>query len=311
MPGISDPGSRVVAAAVEAGVTGHRGPGPVGGPGRTGDQRAPHRPLLLRGLPAPLRDGTGGRDSRHWADEPRTTVLFEAPGRVAGTLRDLAVACGDGTAGGSGPRADQAARGDVAGLTGRSGAVGRAPQPVRGEVVMVLAGAAPVEIPAVSDAVLTSRPGRAVGDTGKRTRGVVDDVAAVFGVPRKRVYDLALAIQKAVPPGPNRRGSRSRSQSDAESRNNSRNEGRQGGISNVRTKQDGHDAGPGDRTRTRSPKDWTGLRSPPAASGVSRSSSGPSPGWSTPSPGTRVATSTTRPTSRCARGAPVTPRRCW
>jgi len=30
---------------------------------------------------------------------------------------------------------------------------------------------------------------------GERTRGVVDDLAAVFGVPRRRVYELALALR--------------------------------------------------------------------------------------------------------------------
>ena len=62
---------------------------------------------------------------------------------------------------------------------------------------------------------------------------------------------------------------------------------------------------------TRSPRGSTGPPSPPAASGGSRTSSGPCPGWSTPSPATRADSWTTQPTSRSAPEPPVTPRRCW
>jgi len=76
-----------------------------------------------------------------------------------------------------------------------------AAHPVRGEVVLVLAGAPEVEASPVSDEVLSAALAERL-DRGERTRGVVDDLAAVYGVPRRRVYDLALARSAADPTEP-------------------------------------------------------------------------------------------------------------
>jgi hypothetical protein len=57
-----------------------------------------------------------------------------------------------------------------------------------------------VDEPTVDDAVLTAALAERLS-TGERTRGVVDDVAAGFGVPRRRVYELALAWQSTGEPG--------------------------------------------------------------------------------------------------------------
>ena len=94
MPGISDPGERMVRAVVDAGGTVEVVPGPS----------AVIAALVTSGLPAGRfvfegflpRKGSG-RTSRlaAVAAEPRTTVLYEAPHRVARTLADLAAACGD------------------------------------------------------------------------------------------------------------------------------------------------------------------------------------------------------------------------
>ena len=186
MPGVSDPGRRVVAAAAAAGLAVTVVPGPVGRAGRPGGQRSAHRPLLLRGVPAPL-----GPDRRERlavvAAEPRTTVLFEAPGRVAATLADLAEACGAdrrvAVARELTKLHEEVWRGTLAEAAPLGGA-----RPVRGEVVLVLAGAPPEA---------DRRDGRRRGPdqrpwperlaAGERTRGVVDEVAA--------------AVRGAPPPG--------------------------------------------------------------------------------------------------------------
>jgi 16S rRNA (cytidine1402-2'-O)-methyltransferase len=62
----------------------------------------------------------------------------------------------------------------------------------RGEIVLVLAGASPTGAPAVGDDRLVSALVERL-DAGERRRGAVDDVAEAFGVPRRRVYELALA----------------------------------------------------------------------------------------------------------------------
>jgi 16S rRNA (cytidine1402-2'-O)-methyltransferase len=132
------------------------------------------------------------------AVEPRTTVLFEAPGRVAATLQDLSDSCGP-TRTVSVAREltklhEEFWRGTLAEAVAWSGA-----HPVRGEVVVVLAGAPVGEEPGVGDDVLVAALAERLG-AGERTRGVVDDVSAAFGVPRRRVYELALTVRSG--PGP-------------------------------------------------------------------------------------------------------------
>ena len=93
MPGISDPGERLVRAAVEAGHAVEVVPGPS----------AAITALVASGLPTGRyafegflpRKGSG-RTARlaEIAAERRTTVLYEAPHRLARTLADLAAACG-------------------------------------------------------------------------------------------------------------------------------------------------------------------------------------------------------------------------
>ena len=144
MPGVSDPGSRLVAAAAAAGLTVTVVPGPSAVLAALVTSGLDHRPLLFEGfLPRSGRDRRArlGRSP----PRPRTTVLFEAPGRVAATLADLAAACG-------GDRQVAVARE----LTKLHEEIWRgsldeavawaAASRVRGEVVLVLAGAGPTGI---------------------------------------------------------------------------------------------------------------------------------------------------------------------
>jgi 16S rRNA (cytidine1402-2'-O)-methyltransferase len=196
MPGISDPGSRVVAAAATAGLKISVIPGPSAGLAA----------LVTSGLPTDrfCFDGflpRAGKERRHrmaaLAEETRTTVLFEAPGRLAATLADLARELGDDR-----PVAvareltklhEQIWRGTAA-----AAARWASSAPVRGEVVIVVAGAPEIAEPKVEDGrlleALEVRLAR-----GERTRGAVDAVAEEFGVARRRVYDLALAARNDTP----------------------------------------------------------------------------------------------------------------
>ncbi|MGA2837144.1 MAG: 16S rRNA (cytidine(1402)-2'-O)-methyltransferase [Acidimicrobiales bacterium] len=195
MPAVSDPGARVVAAVAGAGLAVTVVPGPS----------AVLAALVGSGLPTDrfCFEGFLPRSGRERAErlaavavEPRTSVLFEAPVRTAATLRDLAAACG-----GDRPVAvareltklhEEIWRGTLA------SAVEWAGEGVRGEVVLVLGGAPEPAERAVDDGVLS----RAVAErlaAGARTRGAVDATAAEYGVPRRRVYDLALRVIHAGP----------------------------------------------------------------------------------------------------------------
>jgi 16S rRNA (cytidine1402-2'-O)-methyltransferase len=92
-PGVSDPGSMLVAAAVEAGIDVRPVPGPS----------AVAALLSISGLPAdryvfegflPARAGQRRRRLRELHGETRTIVLFEAPHRIAASLADLDVVFG-------------------------------------------------------------------------------------------------------------------------------------------------------------------------------------------------------------------------
>ena len=194
MPGVSDPGSRVVGAVAAAGLTVTVVPGPS----------AVLAALVGSGLPTDRFCFEGflprsGRERRSAlaavAAEPRTTVLFEAPGRVAATLRDLSEACG--------PTRPVCVARELTKLheefwrgTLAEAVAWTAAHPVRGEVVAVLAGAPVADEPGVGDEVLVAALAERLG-AGERTRGVVDDVSAAFGVPRRRVYELALTVRSA------------------------------------------------------------------------------------------------------------------
>ena len=94
MPSVSDPGYRLVAAAVEAGRRGDRGARAVGGADRAGGVRAAGRPVLLRGLPAAQgrragpAAGRAGRASRaRWCSSRRRTGSAAALAAMADGVR--------------------------------------------------------------------------------------------------------------------------------------------------------------------------------------------------------------------------------
>jgi 16S rRNA (cytidine1402-2'-O)-methyltransferase len=197
MPAVSDPGGRVVAAVGAAGLRVTVVPGPS----------AVLTALVASGLPTDrfCFEGFLPRSGRERTERlaavaaaTRTTVLFEAPVRTAATLRDLVAVCG-----GDRPVAiareltklhEEVWRGTLA-----AGAEWAAAG-VRGEVVLVL-GAADEEVaPIIDDEVLV----RALAEqtaSGARTRGAVDEVAAAHGVPRRRVYELALRVKHTADGG--------------------------------------------------------------------------------------------------------------
>jgi 16S rRNA (cytidine1402-2'-O)-methyltransferase len=188
MPGVSDPGERLVAAAVAAGFPVEVVPGPS----------ASLAALVVSGLPAGRfvfegflpRKGSG-RTARlaEVALERRTVVLYEAPHRLARTLTDLAGVCGPDRrlvlARELTKLHEEVWRGPLAAAVAHTAQV--AP---RGEYVLVLEGASgPGEVtdPEIESALAHRRAG------GASTRDAVADVARDLGVAKRRVYDLATA----------------------------------------------------------------------------------------------------------------------
>jgi 16S rRNA (cytidine1402-2'-O)-methyltransferase len=189
-PGVSDPGAELVAAwAGEGGRV-------VPVPGASAVLAA----VAATGVAGPRWGFEGflprsGRDRRDRlaaiAADARGTVLFEAPGRVAGTLHDLAAACGEDR-----PAAiareltklhEQVVRGTLGELVD---AVADGTIPARGEFVIIIGvgqGRASTgnDPDAVSSALAAVdrlvAEGVARGEAARR-------VAAETGVPRRRLY---------------------------------------------------------------------------------------------------------------------------
>ena len=191
MPGVSDPGEFLVSKAIEAGVTVEVVPGPS----------AVLHALVASGLTTsrfvfegfiPRKGSERARRLHDIATEPRTIVLFEAPHRLEKTLKDLAEACGS-------DRQVVLAR-ELTKLHEEfwRGSLGAAIQRCaevdpRGEYVLVLDGAPPAAEPSEAD---LREALAAAFERGLSKKDAAAEVAEHFGVPRNRVYALAVTPMK-------------------------------------------------------------------------------------------------------------------
>jgi 16S rRNA (cytidine1402-2'-O)-methyltransferase len=190
MPGISDPGERLVRAALDAGAEVSVIPG----------ASAADAALVISGLPTAryVMDGFLPRSGptrkirvAEVAVEARTVVLYEAPHRLIRTLNDLALACGTDR-----PIAlvreltklhEEVFRGTLAAALEHTATV----EP-RGEYVIIIGGASPAAEAAPAD--IAEAAGQALAH-GLRGKEAADHVAAALGVPRRVAYDAVLAAK--------------------------------------------------------------------------------------------------------------------
>lgn len=183
-PGISDPGERLVRAAVREGLRVEVVPGPS----------AAIAALVVSGLPTARfvfegflpRKGSG-RSERLAAlrGEQRTLVLFEAPHRAARTLADLAEVLGPdrrvAVARELSKLHEEVFRGTLADASAWA-------EDARGEMVLVVEGAEP-PLPAGDDDVRAALD--AALASGVSTRDAVAQVADALGVSKRLVYAMA------------------------------------------------------------------------------------------------------------------------
>ena len=189
MPGISDPGERLVAAAVAAGHRVDVVPGPS----------AAVAALVVSGLSTsrwcfdgflPRKGPDRRRRLAQVAAERRTTVLFESPRRVQATVADLVAAAGGerrvAIARELTKRFEDVWRGTLTDAVGHLAAT-----EALGEYVLVLDGAPEREPATESDVEEALRARLAVG---MAKRDAVAEVAAELAVPKRQVYDAALRL---------------------------------------------------------------------------------------------------------------------
>ncbi len=193
MPGVSDPGYRLVAAAAGEGIAVTALPGPS----------AVTTALAVSGLPSdrfcfegfcPRKAGERASRLRELATEPRTLVFFEAPHRLAATLTAMveafgpgrqAVACRELT-----KTYEEVRRGRLAELTEWAQAG------VRGEITLVVSGAEPspptLEPQELAAAVATRET------AGTPRKEAIREVAQELGVPKRSVYDAVVRAKKGA-----------------------------------------------------------------------------------------------------------------
>lgn len=187
-PAISDPGERLVKAAVAAGHAVHATPGPVAFVVAATISGLPTDRIAFDGfLP---RSGAERRERlTEVARERRTTVLYEAPHRLEKTLVDLASSCGDdrriALTRELTKMHEEVWRGSLAEAVKHSQTV--AP---RGEYAIVIAPALNTEVEVTDEEIVRELAARTANGLSKRD--AIDEVTAAFGVARKRVYAIAV-----------------------------------------------------------------------------------------------------------------------
>lgn len=190
MPTVSDPGLKVVRAAIDADVPVTVLPGPS----------AVLTALALSGLPTdrfcfegflPRKGGERRRALEALAGEQRTMVFFEAPHRLAETLADMVAVLGPDR-----PAAvsreltktfEETRRGSLAQL-----AVWAQGQ-VRGEIVVVVGGR-PAHVLRADDVLAEALERVAAGE---RVKDVTTDLAAAAGVSARELYAAVIAARSS------------------------------------------------------------------------------------------------------------------
>jgi 16S rRNA (cytidine1402-2'-O)-methyltransferase len=187
-PGVSDPGARLIAAAIDGGV-------PVDAlPGASALLAA----LVASGLPMqrfyfggflPRKGGERRRELEALSTLDATLVFFESPRRSASTLADLAIAY-------PGRRAalareltklhEELVRGSIEDVAQEIASR----ETLKGEVVLVIGPPVPAEPTHIDDSVVRARVDQLVA-TGVTRSAAVKAVARELGLPRSEVYEIA------------------------------------------------------------------------------------------------------------------------
>jgi 16S rRNA (cytidine1402-2'-O)-methyltransferase len=195
MPGVSDPGYRLTAAAAAEGIRVTVVPGPSAVTAALAVSGLPTDRFSFEGFP-PRKAGERARRFAELAGERRTMVFFESPRRTGATLAEMAGAFG------AGRRAavcreltkthEEIRRGTLAGLAGWAAA------DVRGEVTLVVEGApdGPGAGAALDVGQAVAEVGRRVADGASR-RDAIASVAAEAGLPRRAVYEAVVSSRSS------------------------------------------------------------------------------------------------------------------
>jgi 16S rRNA (cytidine1402-2'-O)-methyltransferase len=185
MPSVSDPGYRLVAAAVERDIPITAVPGPS----------AVLTALAVSGLPVdrfcfegflPRKTGERARRLAALAEEPRTMVFFEAPHRTQAALTAMAAAFGDDRR--AAVCRELTKTHEEVRRAGLADLAAWASDGVRGEVTLVVEGATAGSDVPTDPGSLAALVADAEAEGATRKDAILD-VARRAGVPKRVVYD--------------------------------------------------------------------------------------------------------------------------
>ncbi|MBI2872374.1 MAG: 16S rRNA (cytidine(1402)-2'-O)-methyltransferase [Chloroflexi bacterium] len=186
-PGVSDPGSALVEAALERGIPVVSVPGPSAVPAALAASGLPADSFLFLGF-LPRRPAERRALWRSVAGETRTLVAFEAPHRLRTSLQDALAVLGDrrlAVCRELTKMHEEVFRGTL------SQALARFTEP-RGEFTLVLAGASSADVEGPPDLEAVREALRRLRDERVPVREATAQVAAAYGLSRREAYRLWL-----------------------------------------------------------------------------------------------------------------------
>jgi 16S rRNA (cytidine1402-2'-O)-methyltransferase len=185
MPGLSDPGYRLVQACLAADLPIEIVPGPSAGLTALAVSGLPAGRFVFEGF-LPRKHSDRRRRISELGPETRTLVIYESPHRIEDSLSDLLEGLGDRPASLAREltkRHEEVRRGTLSELL-----AGVRGEGARGEIVLVIGGAVHEHKDVPPPDELASRA-RALMESGTPRREAMAEVARTAGVPKREVFD--------------------------------------------------------------------------------------------------------------------------
>lgn len=192
MPGISDPGYELTVAALEAGHEVSPVPGASASVAAISASGLPSRQFTFLGF-LPRRSAERQRLFESVAEERRTLVAFESPHRVRAALRDILAALGDRRIAVCRELTklhEEIFRGSI------SAAIEHFAVEPRGEFTLVIEGDTGAAPEADDEEIRADL--RRLREMGVSARDAATEVARRMGLPRRRVYSLAIELEGPI-----------------------------------------------------------------------------------------------------------------
>lgn len=196
-PAVSDPGYRVLEAAIAADIRVVPIPGPSAAVAALSASGLASDAFFFEGF-LPQKGARRSTRLKQLADVSATLIFYESPHRVVPFLREISSTLGERrvvVAREMTKRYEEFIRGPVSEV---ADTLARRPA-VKGELTVLVAGppsgAPPQEDPDVSEARLREAVQAALKEGGAGTSRLSRDLSKRFGLPKNRVYELILELQ--------------------------------------------------------------------------------------------------------------------